>query len=106
MTSENSNKNELEKNLPVSVALEFHAVYGPPVDICMNSFLDGKWGEKEQIDETTNDGLILSTNVPFCLTFLVKETGFQIAIDGKHLYHFKHRCPIQLISIISIIIGK
>lgn len=92
MNSEDSN---MCKHKSVPVALKFHAVYGPPVDICMNSFLDGKWNQEEKANI---DGLTLPSS--FRLTLLVEEIGFKIAIDGKHLYDFKHRCPIKLISII------
>jgi len=62
--------------------------------IVLNSFLDGRWGEEEVVEDYP---FPLEPDVPFILRFDVRERRFRVAVDNRVVCEFRHRAPPEKI---------
>lgn len=101
MTSSSSSSSLASGNMPEGTNVAFHLnprfvnSSGEASNyVVMNSRFASEWGEEQR--EMNNFPFELGK--PFKLMILVEEDGFKVAINGKHMWIFKHRCDFREIG--------
>ncbi|XP_042630722.1 uncharacterized protein lgals4 isoform X10 [Cyprinus carpio] len=75
----------------------FH--FNPRMDkkVAMNSVINGIWGTEESVSENP-----FNKGEAFEMLSVIKSEGFQVYVNGKELYTFKHRIPLEKVSTLNI----
>ncbi|XP_056099958.1 uncharacterized protein lgals4 [Rhinichthys klamathensis goyatoka] len=66
-------------------------------NVAMNSFRDGKWESAESVSDNP-----FKKGEAFEMFTVIKSEGYQIYVNGKEQYTFKHRIPLEKVSAINI----
>ena len=56
------------------------------------------WGKEEVLPHH----MPLTVGSPFELLFLIEQTGFKVAVNGKHFIEFKHRIPLTAANLLHV----
>uniref|UniRef100_A0A672MWM6 Galectin n=1 Tax=Sinocyclocheilus grahami TaxID=75366 RepID=A0A672MWM6_SINGR len=77
--------------------IAFH--FNPRMDqkVVMNSFSTGKWETEESFSDNP-----FKKGEDFDMFFVVKSEGYQVHVNGKELYTFKHRIPLEKVKMLNI----
>uniref|UniRef100_A0A673MUX7 Galectin n=1 Tax=Sinocyclocheilus rhinocerous TaxID=307959 RepID=A0A673MUX7_9TELE len=62
--------------------------------VVMNSFSTGKWETEESFSDNP-----FKKGEDFDMFFVVKSEGYQVHVNGKELYTFKHRIALEKVKI-------
>ncbi|XP_042630713.1 uncharacterized protein lgals4 isoform X1 [Cyprinus carpio] len=75
----------------------FH--FNPRMDkkVAMNSVINGIWGTEESVSENP-----FNKGEAFEMLSVIKSEGFQVYVNGKEMYTFKHRIPLEKVSTLNI----
>ncbi|XP_043089504.1 uncharacterized protein LOC122335718, partial [Puntigrus tetrazona] len=75
----------------------FH--FNPRMDknVAMNSVINGNFGTEESVSDNP-----FKKGQPFEMLTAIKSEGYQVYVNGKELYTFKHRIPLEKVSTINI----
>uniref|UniRef100_A0A672MWM8 Galectin n=1 Tax=Sinocyclocheilus grahami TaxID=75366 RepID=A0A672MWM8_SINGR len=65
--------------------------------VVMNSFSTGKWETEESFSDNP-----FKKGEDFDMFFVVKSEGYQVHVNGKELYTFKHRIPLEKVKMLNI----
>uniref|UniRef100_A0A8C1HE51 Galectin 4 n=1 Tax=Cyprinus carpio carpio TaxID=630221 RepID=A0A8C1HE51_CYPCA len=73
--------------------------FNPRMDqkVAMNSVINGSWGTEESVSENP-----FNKGEAFEMLSVIKSEGFQVYVNGKELYTFKHRIPLEKVSTLNI----
>ncbi|XP_056099959.1 galectin-4-like [Rhinichthys klamathensis goyatoka] len=66
-------------------------------NVAMNSFRDGKWESAESVSDNP-----FKKGEAFKMFMVIKSEGYQIYVNGKEQYTFKHRIPLEKVSALNI----
>uniref|UniRef100_A0A9J8C095 Galectin 4 n=1 Tax=Cyprinus carpio carpio TaxID=630221 RepID=A0A9J8C095_CYPCA len=77
------------------MAFQFH----PRMDqkLAMNSIINGSWGTEESVSDNP-----FKKGEAFEMFTVIKSEGYQVYVNGKELYTFKHRIPLEKVSTLNI----
>uniref|UniRef100_A0A673KDZ6 Galectin n=1 Tax=Sinocyclocheilus rhinocerous TaxID=307959 RepID=A0A673KDZ6_9TELE len=77
--------------------IAFH--FNPRMDrkVVMNSFRNGGWEAKESISDNP-----FKKGEAFEMFTVIKSEGYKVYANGKELYTFKHRIPLEKVSTLNI----
>ncbi|KAJ8280296.1 hypothetical protein GJAV_G00052880 [Gymnothorax javanicus] len=78
-------------------ALHFNPRFKPSEVVVLNTFRNGKWEREERVDE-----MPFQRGENFELVFFVTAEGYQVNVNGREYYLFKHRMPLEQVSAIKI----
>ncbi|XP_067246835.1 galectin-6 [Chanodichthys erythropterus] len=78
------------------IAFHFNPQMGSKV--VMNSFRNKKWGAEESFSEMS-----FKKGQAFEMFIVIKSEGYQVYVNGKEQYTFKHRIPLEKVSALNII---
>uniref|UniRef100_A0A8C1ZEV5 Galectin n=1 Tax=Cyprinus carpio TaxID=7962 RepID=A0A8C1ZEV5_CYPCA len=62
-------------------------------NVAMNSFSTGKWETGESVSDNP-----FKKGEAFEMFFVIKSEGYQVYVNGKELYTFKHRIPLEKVT--------
>uniref|UniRef100_A0A8C1J188 Galectin n=1 Tax=Cyprinus carpio TaxID=7962 RepID=A0A8C1J188_CYPCA len=65
--------------------------------VVMNSFRNRKWEAKESVSDNP-----FKKGETFEMFTVIKSEGYQVYVNGKELYTFKHRIPLEKVSTLNI----
>uniref|UniRef100_A0A8C2Q5G3 Galectin n=1 Tax=Cyprinus carpio TaxID=7962 RepID=A0A8C2Q5G3_CYPCA len=65
--------------------------------VVMNSFRNRKWEAKESVSDNP-----FKKGETFEMFTVIKSEGYQVYVNGKELYIFKHRIPLEKVSTLNI----
>nr|XP_009292173.1 uncharacterized protein si:dkey-151j17.4 isoform X3 [Danio rerio] len=68
--------------------------------VAMNSFRNGKWETQESVSNNP-----FKKGEAFEMFTVIKSEGYQVYVNGKEHYTFKHRIPLEKVSTLSIVGG-
>uniref|UniRef100_A0A9J7YU52 Galectin 4 n=1 Tax=Cyprinus carpio carpio TaxID=630221 RepID=A0A9J7YU52_CYPCA len=73
--------------------------FNPRMDqkVAMNSVINGSWGTEESVSDNP-----FKKGEAFEMFSVIKSEGFQVYVNGKELYTFKHRIPLEKVSTLNI----
>uniref|UniRef100_A0A672N564 Galectin n=1 Tax=Sinocyclocheilus grahami TaxID=75366 RepID=A0A672N564_SINGR len=73
--------------------------FNPRMDqkVVMNSFRNGGWEAEESVSDNP-----FKKGQPFEMFTVIKSEGYQVYVNGKELYTFKHRIPLEKVSTLNI----
>ncbi|XP_026088443.1 uncharacterized protein LOC113062675 [Carassius auratus] len=76
--------------------IAFH--FNPRMDqiVAMNSLINGSWGTEESISDNP-----FKKGEAFEMFTVMKSEGYQVYVNGKELYTFKHRIPLEKVSTLN-----
>ncbi|XP_035239585.1 uncharacterized protein LOC118208806 isoform X1 [Anguilla anguilla] len=80
------------------IALHFSPQFEPSVAVVFNSFQGGAWGEEEKVDE-----MPFVKGEAFELLLVITPEGYQVSVNGKQFYLFKHRISVSLVNALLIV---
>uniref|UniRef100_A0A8C1ZED6 Galectin domain-containing protein n=1 Tax=Cyprinus carpio TaxID=7962 RepID=A0A8C1ZED6_CYPCA len=66
-------------------------------NVAMNSFSTGKWETGESVSDNP-----FKKGEAFEMFFVIKSEGYQVYVNGKELYTFKHRIPLEKVTMLNI----
>ncbi|KAL0168582.1 hypothetical protein M9458_036804, partial [Cirrhinus mrigala] len=77
--------------------IAFH--FNPRMDqkVAMNSFRNGGWEAEESVSDNP-----FKKGEAFEMFTLIRSEGYQVYVNGKELYTFKHRIPLEKVSTLNI----
>uniref|UniRef100_A0A8C2CV23 Galectin n=1 Tax=Cyprinus carpio TaxID=7962 RepID=A0A8C2CV23_CYPCA len=67
-------------------------------NVAMNSFSTGKWETGESVSDNP-----FKKGEAFEMFFVIKSEGYQVYVNGKELYTFKHRIPLEKVTTIHLL---
>uniref|UniRef100_A0A673GS52 Galectin n=1 Tax=Sinocyclocheilus rhinocerous TaxID=307959 RepID=A0A673GS52_9TELE len=75
----------------------FH--FNPRMDrkVVMNSVINGNLGTEESVSDNP-----FKKGQPFEMFTVIKSEGYKVYANGKELYTFKHRIPLEKVSTLNI----
>ncbi|KAI1295332.1 Galectin-4 [Halotydeus destructor] len=79
------------------IGLHFNARFGREI-VVRNTRQNGGWGPEEREPKL----LPFQNGRMFEVMFLVEQTEFKVAVDGKHFVSYKHRLPFTSLKILNI----
>ncbi|XP_026086128.1 uncharacterized protein LOC113061324 [Carassius auratus] len=65
--------------------------------VVMNSFRNRKWGTEESVSDNP-----FKKGETFEMFTVIKPKGYQVYVNGKEMYTFKHRIPLEKVSTLNI----
>uniref|UniRef100_A0A673N1J1 Galectin n=1 Tax=Sinocyclocheilus rhinocerous TaxID=307959 RepID=A0A673N1J1_9TELE len=65
--------------------------------VVMNSFRNRGWEAEESVSDNP-----FKKGQPFEMFIVVKSEGYVVYVNGKELYTFKHRIPLEKVSMLNI----
>ncbi|KAK9958284.1 hypothetical protein ABG768_010419 [Culter alburnus] len=65
--------------------------------VVMNSFRKGGWEAEESVSDNP-----FKKGQAFEMLTVIKSEGYQVYVNGKELYMFKHRIPLEKVSTLNI----
>ncbi|XP_048025191.1 uncharacterized protein LOC125254573 [Megalobrama amblycephala] len=77
------------------IAFHFNPRMGSKV--VMNSFGNKKWGAEESFSDNP-----FKKGQAFEMFIVIKSEGYQVYVNGKEQYTFKHRIPLEKVSALNI----
>ncbi|XP_077087054.1 galectin-4-like [Siphateles boraxobius] len=78
------------------IAFHFNPRMGS--NVAMNTFRDGKWEDAESVSDNP-----FKKGEAFEMFTVIKTEGYQVYVNGKEQYTFKHRMPLEKVSALNII---
>ncbi|XP_064157571.1 uncharacterized protein LOC135235715 [Anguilla rostrata] len=78
-------------------ALHFNPRFKPNEVVVFNTFQNGKWGKEERVNE-----MPFRKGEEFELVIIVTAKGYQVIVNGRRFYMFKHRLPVNQVSALKI----
>ncbi|XP_077087032.1 uncharacterized protein LOC143738852 [Siphateles boraxobius] len=66
--------------------------------VAMNSFRNGRWEAEESVSDNP-----FKKGEAFEMFTIIKPEGYQVYVNGKEQYTFKHRMPLEKVSALNII---
>ncbi|MBN3310500.1 LEG4 protein, partial [Amia calva] len=78
------------------IALHFNPRFEDWNMVVLNTFRNGAWEEEEQTELPFRKG------ESFELIIIASAEGYQINVNGSHFYLFRHRMPLERVSMIRI----
>ncbi|KAJ8256624.1 hypothetical protein COCON_G00187760 [Conger conger] len=92
------NSNRFHLNLQAGDDLALH--FNPRIQsriVALNSSLNNGWGKQENVEEFP-----FRKGDPFELVFFVTSEGYELCVDGRQIYLYKHRVSPELVTGILI----
>ncbi|XP_035240193.1 uncharacterized protein LOC118209142, partial [Anguilla anguilla] len=80
-----------------ATALHFNPRFKPNEVVVFNTFQNGKWGKEERVNE-----MPFRKGEEFELVIIVTAKGYQVIVNGRQFYMFKHRLPVNQVSALKI----
>ncbi|KAG5837431.1 hypothetical protein ANANG_G00239180, partial [Anguilla anguilla] len=80
------------------IALHFNPRFDPSEVVVFNTFQNGTWQQEERVD-----AMPFTKGEDFELLLILTLRGFQVNVNGRQFYLFKHRMPVEHVSAIKII---
>nr|XP_055030209.1 galectin-4-like [Misgurnus anguillicaudatus] len=77
------------------IAFHFNPRYNSIV--ALNSFKNGGWEAEESVPDNP-----FKMGQAFEMFIVIKPEGYQVYVNGKEYYLFKHRIPLEKVSVINI----
>lgn len=65
--------------------------------VVRNTMQNGQWQKEEK-----HGGMPFKKETPFEIIFLVEESQFKIAVNGRHFTEFQHRIPLHKVQTLQI----
>ncbi|KAI4878427.1 hypothetical protein NFI96_016455, partial [Prochilodus magdalenae] len=65
--------------------------------VALNSFRNGKWEKEESVSDKP-----FTPGTPFALFVVFKPDGYEVNLNGTELCKFKHRIPMDKVSVLNI----
>ncbi|XP_035240191.1 uncharacterized protein LOC118209140 [Anguilla anguilla] len=78
-------------------ALHFNPRFKPSEVVVFNTFLNGRWGKEERVQE-----MPFHKRESFELVFFVTPKGYQVIVNGRRFYMYKHRLPVEHVNTLAI----
>ncbi|KAJ8368699.1 hypothetical protein SKAU_G00087270 [Synaphobranchus kaupii] len=78
-------------------ALHFNPRFDPSEVVVFNTFRNGSWENEERVDK-----MPFSKGENFEVVFIITSEGYQVNVNGRQFYLFKHRMPVEYVSAIKI----
>ncbi|KAJ8368700.1 hypothetical protein SKAU_G00087280 [Synaphobranchus kaupii] len=78
-------------------AFHINARFEPSWIVAFNSFCDGEWGEEEIASD-----MPFEQGESFEMVFIITVEGYQVIVNGRRFYMFKHRMPVNQVSALKI----
>ncbi|XP_073707059.1 uncharacterized protein lgals4 [Garra rufa] len=77
--------------------IAFH--FNPQMDkkVAMNSFRNGRWEAEENVSDNP-----FKKGQAFEMFIVIKSEGYVVYVNGKEQYTFKHRIPLEKVSMLNI----
>ncbi|KAF4101770.1 hypothetical protein G5714_018202 [Onychostoma macrolepis] len=95
----NADRFEINFKTGQSSSDDFAFHFNPRMDqkVAMNSFRNGGWEAEESVSDNP-----FKKGQPFEMFTVIKSEGYQVYVNGKDLYTFKHRIPLEKVSTLNI----
>ncbi|XP_056099957.1 uncharacterized protein LOC130078471 [Rhinichthys klamathensis goyatoka] len=77
--------------------IAFHFIPRMGSNVTMNSFRNGGWESEESVSDNP-----FKKGEAFEMVTVIKSEGYQIYVNGKEQYTFKHRIPLEKVSALNI----
>ncbi|KAK2894936.1 hypothetical protein Q8A67_012165 [Cirrhinus molitorella] len=96
-----TNANKFELNFKTGKSnnddIAFH--FNPRMDkkVAMNSFRNRKWESEESVSDNP-----FKKGQAFEMFIVIKSEGYVVYVNGKEQYTFKHRIPLEKVSMLNI----
>ncbi|XP_058606812.1 uncharacterized protein lgals4 [Onychostoma macrolepis] len=95
----NADRFEINFKTGQSSSDDFAFHFNPQMDkkVAMNSMINGNFGTEESVSDNP-----FKKGQPFEMFTVIKSEGYQVYVNGKDLYTFKHRIPLEKVSTLNI----
>ncbi|XP_056334915.1 uncharacterized protein lgals4 isoform X2 [Danio aesculapii] len=66
-------------------------------NVTMNSFQNGAWGTEESVSDNP-----FTKGQDFEMLTAITSAGYQVYVNGKELYTFKHHIPLERVTVLNV----